>query len=118
MENEKPLDEIKRSIAEAMKLRNLIVEKLNTLKGIPGDEHDSGNIFYKFGLYIPEPVILAALGALNDRCHNDRLPFLKGDGAERYFMACIRRMCAEQKIKTGIKKWDVESGVEVRECES
>ena len=93
---------------QALQMRDLIIEKLNTLKGVGSTEHDSGNIFYKFGLNVPTPIILEALGSLADRCHNIRKPFMKPDDIDRYFMGIMRNLCKSEGVRSGLQKWDDE----------
>ena len=94
--------------AAAMQTRDMIVEKLNAYKGEGGTEHESGALFYKLALNLDTKYILQALGALNDRLFNDRRPAIIGSGIDRYFMACMRNICKDNNLKSGIGKWDKE----------
>lgn len=69
-------------------------------------EHEMSAVYYSLASNVPEPILLKALGATDDRVYRSDRPMMHGASIDRYFLAIVKRICRERRITTGIMKWD------------
>ena len=92
-----------REIAEAVALYQN--EVLNKCEGRPANTgHPSWRMFCKIAWYAPDPIIHAALEAMQDARNNNLNPDMKHVGnLTKYYLGTVRTMCREQGVETPIK---------------
>lgn len=88
----------------ALVLRDYQVEVVNKCTGrLALTDHPDAGLYYLFGLHVPEHIVMAALGVMQDarlRNRDSEQPTINNLSA--YYTATVRSMCADAGVETPI----------------
>lgn len=99
-----------RNWSQIFRTRDMILEKISLMcHSRNGSRNRNEGFYMQVAKYIPEPVILSAIGATNDAYMRSMSPSAEerkplGDPA-KYFAGTLRNLCAEKHIISPIR-WE------------